>query len=150
MAQEPLSDLIKTDSVTSVDLPSLSLDSYYINNIADRNYNYELLNKKRYYEMWSGEVKTIGMITLLALATVNAILAEKYEWNLWIDIPCATIAGCAILIPCVLWSNNLQAKADNIIISPTIGHISNSIPPNTAMNSDPSSFILGINIKKSI
>lgn len=139
-----------TDTLAFGILPSLSHDFYNTSSIVDRNYNYELLNKKRSLQMWSGEVLTIGMIIFMGEIAANSVLAVNNKWNLWIDIPCATIVGMATLMPFVFWSKHLQQRADAIEISPTIGYFNNGTMPFTALNpnpANPSSLAIGINIK---
>ena len=51
MAQEPRAGELLADSIATFELPCLSCDFYNANTIVDRNYDYELLNKKRSLEM---------------------------------------------------------------------------------------------------
>ena len=151
-AQEPIPDEPKTDSVASLLLPSLSLDFYGTSSIVDRSYNYELFNKKRSLEMWAGEVTSFAVITMLGITFLNAKLASDYDWNLWIDIPCAAVVEIGTIVPFYLWRKNLLRKANAIEITPKIGVNGNESGP-TAIVTYPdasSRLSFGVNIKTNL
>ena len=152
MAQEPRAGKLLADSVATFELPCLSCDFYNANTIVDRNYDYELLNKKRALEMWSVDVKALCLVSFFGVMLANGILAVNNKWNLWIDIPCATVVGMSTMIPFFIWSRNLKRKADAIEISPTIGYINNDPYLNTAMLSNStnvSGLSFGVKLKTS-
>lgn len=101
-------------------LPSLALLYYNdsINNVLERNYDFQLMNKKRKLEFWATEMRTIGYITVLALCGINGWLAVEYEWNLWIDIPCCSIVAMGTVASFIYLSNFVKKKADAIKVVP--------------------------------
>ena len=124
----------EAENLKTTSLPSLSLEYYHDStmNVLERNYDYQLMNKKRKYEYWSKECLIIGAACIFAVSGINAWLANKYDWNLWIDIPCATVVAMGVFIPSIYVSRNLQKKADAIKIVP-IAEV--NINENTAIGS---------------
>lgn len=122
--QDTLSDLTDSNCVVEYSiettLPSLTLKYYNdsINNVLERNYDFQLMNKKRKLEFWATEIKTIGYITVLALVGINGWLAVEYEWNLWIDIPCCSIVAMGTVASFIYLSNFVEKKADAIKVVP--------------------------------
>lgn len=110
--------VVENQEITS--LPSLSLEYYYDStmNVLERNYNYQLMNKKRKYEYWSKECLIMGAACSVAVLGINGWLANKYNWNLWIDIPCAAVVAIGVFIPFGCVGRHLQNKADAIKIVP--------------------------------
>ncbi|MBO4573919.1 MAG: hypothetical protein J5708_01155 [Bacteroidales bacterium] len=108
------------DSIVA-ELPNLALDFYNSMDIVNMNYEYELVKRKRKLEMWASEVNVLGYIGLIGVIAANGVLVYDYNWNLWVDIPCATLVGMSIMIPCILWRNHIMQKANAIEIAPIIG-----------------------------
>lgn len=108
------------DSIVT-ELPNLALDFYNSIDIVNMNYEYELVKRKRKLEMWASEVSVIGYIGFLGVIVVNSILAYDNKWNLWVDIPCATLVGMSVMIPCLIWRKHIKQKANAIEIAPIIG-----------------------------
>lgn len=109
-----------TEKTTVNTLPSLSLQYYNDSNInvLERNYDFRLMNKKSKLEFWSNECKVFAFCGLLTVIGVNSWLASEYDWNLWIDVPCATVVAMGVFIPLLYASIRLQIKADAIKIVP--------------------------------
>lgn len=106
--------LIGVTAVDSLDYPVLTEDFYQNVTFLNQEFDYETKNKINRLNMWSREVMTAGFVTLLGVMFGNAILANKYDWSLWIDIPCASVIGLASMWPFVLWSNHLKEKAESL------------------------------------
>ena len=109
-----------SDTIVS-DFPCLFCDFYNEMNISDRNYEYELINKKHRLELLAQGVSIGGIAAIVAIEVANAILAVNNDWNLWIDIPCVTVLSLATAVPFVLLSNHFHKRADAIEITPVVG-----------------------------
>lgn len=103
------------------EFPCLICDYYNEVHIADRNYEYELISKKQKLNMWSNVISISGDVLFGLVIFVNSVLAVNNNWNLWIDLPCATLVSMSVMGGCIIWSNNLKRRADAIEIAPIVG-----------------------------
>ena len=65
-------------------------------------FDHHASNKKELAQQQSRQSISLGMMGVLGLNIVNAILADKYDWNLWIDVPVMIAASGALMTPFVL------------------------------------------------
>lgn len=100
-----------TDSIVS---NGFSSSFYFSKNVLERNYDYELFNKKRKLLMWSNEVRVLGYASMLGVIGLGSWLAADGNWSLWITIPVEVIIGGGICYGANVWANNLKKKADAI------------------------------------
>ena len=112
-------DVTRNDTIVT-NLHSFSHNFYYDQNIVDRSYDYELINKKRKIEMWAREVDNMGAILPLAIVLVDVVLVIENEWNLWINIPCTAALSGAVGYSFYKWGQNIKKRADAIEVSPMI------------------------------
>lgn len=103
---------IEMGTSDSVSLPKLTLDYYSEVNFLEHAYDYDRIVKINRLKSQQRNVGVIAYATLLGIMFFNGYLAVEYEWNLWIDIPCATVVALASFYPFMQWQNRLQAKID--------------------------------------
>lgn len=116
--EKNMSDTLNvSNSTVEVEFSSLVNDFYATSFNWERSFNYELINKKRRLEMRAGEIMTLGWVCGMAVMFVNGYLAVDYEWNLWVDIPCATVLVMGTMGAFFYWSNQVDKKAQAIDIN---------------------------------
>lgn len=116
--EKDMSDTLNfSNSTVEVEFPSLVNDFYATSFNWERNFDYELMNKKRRLEMRAGEIKTLSWVCCLAVICVNGYFAVEYGWNLWVYIPCGTVVTVGTIGAFFYWSNQVDKKAQAIDIN---------------------------------
>ncbi len=102
-----------------LDTTSNLVSDYYTNyNYSlNRNYDYELINKKRKLEMWAEETKNIGFALGFGICIIGGCLAYDNNWSKWIYVPCGTVIFSGCILSSMYISKHLQKKADAINVS---------------------------------
>lgn len=100
--------------VDSLDMSTFYKKYYSEANFLDHSYGYERINKINKLKKWSRDVEKMGYASMLGVMFLNGYLANKYDWSLWIDIPCAAVVGCAVFYTFNRWSNRLEERATSI------------------------------------
>ena len=95
----------------TLDMKKLYKKYYSEVNFLDHSYGYERINKINKLRKWSRDVEKMGYASMLGVMFLNGYLADKYDWSLWIDIPCATVVSCAMIYTFNRWSNRLEERA---------------------------------------
>lgn len=89
------------------------IDSYYdTTHFLNQTYNYETANEVRKLKMQKRHVYMLGATISLGLVATGAILANKYNWPVWICIPCETVICLGTIFPFILWAQHLDDKAN--------------------------------------
>lgn len=96
----------------SICLPKLTLDYYSEVNFLEHAYDYDRKVKISQLKSRQRDVVVLGVATLLGVVFINSYLAAEYDWNPWIDIPCATALALASFSPFIEWQSRLQDKID--------------------------------------
>lgn len=102
--------LCEADSMQIENLQSMSLSYYNSRKTLERNYNFEILNKKRRLRMWSNEVRILGYVSYLGICFGGPFLFP--DASLWVLIPTEVVIGGGIIVGSNIWANNLRKKAD--------------------------------------
>lgn len=102
--------LSESDSVKLEDLQYMSLSYFNSRRTLDRNYNFEIYNKKRKLKMWSNEVRLLGYASFLGICFGGPLLFP--DASLWVLIPTEVVIGGGIIVGSNIWANNLRKKAD--------------------------------------
>lgn len=88
------------------------IDSYYQDgSFLNHSYSYELGNRIKQLRMQKRNVVTFGFLATMGTIAYGAFLAEKYDWSLWVYIPCASVIGICETACFVSWALNLEKKA---------------------------------------
>lgn len=93
------------------DIHSLYRNYYDNSTFLNHSFDYEIKNKIKSLRSSSKDVLLAGALTEIGLLLINALLVEKYDWSLWIDIPCVAIVGTAVLVPFIVWQDKLLDQA---------------------------------------
>lgn len=92
---------------------SATFMNYYDNiSFLNHQYDYERINEINKLRKWSRDVEIAGLASIFAILFLNGYLAEKNDWSLWIDIPCAVAISCAVIYTFNKWSDNLKKRAE--------------------------------------
>lgn len=100
----------EVNSSDSISLPNLTLNYYNDVNFLEHSYDYDRMVKISQLKSRKRDVGMLGYATLLGIMGINSYLAVEYDWNLWIDIPCATAVVLASFYPFMQWQDRLQDK----------------------------------------
>lgn len=100
--------------VDSLDISTLYKKYYSDANFLDHSYGYESINKINKLRKWSRDVEKMGYASMLGVFFLNGYLADKYDWSLWVDIPCAVVVCGAVFYTFDRWSNKLEKRASAI------------------------------------
>lgn len=123
IAQEEVS--VTNDTIVG-DFPCLICDFYNEINIVDRNYEYELVNKKHKLETWSIVVRVVGVGLYLGVGVTSFIVSLDKNLNIWTNSLCGIAAGVLVLYPFYYWSEKLYQRAKAIDIKPVVGYASDN------------------------
>lgn len=102
-------EVISSDSIC---LPKITLDFYNEVNFLEHAYDYDRKVKISQLKCRQRDVGKIAYATIIGIVYINSYLAVEYDWNLWIDVPCATAVAFASFYSFMIWQNRLQAKID--------------------------------------
>lgn len=92
---------------------SVAFTNYYDNiSFLNHHYDYERINEINKLRKWSRDVEIAGYASFFAILFLNGYLVEKYDWSLWIDIPCTVVISCAVMYTFNKWSGNLKKRAE--------------------------------------
>lgn len=110
-------DMEINDSIDFKDLPVLSDEVYSIDVILDRNYGYELLNKRLKLIRLSNDLKITGVVSMFAVMGIIIGIGATHDWNSWLTIGCGVVGafGSEWLFNKI--ASNLRKKADAIVIN---------------------------------
>lgn len=107
----------QTGTTETYGLPSLSElyfeDAYTL----DRNYEYQLYNKKRRLKMWAVNTATISIALMIAGGVATVQLTTAYDWNEAIAIPCGVVLSMTPFIAGLFLMRYLWKRADAIDVS---------------------------------
>lgn len=98
------------DSLKIEDLQSMSLSYYNSRKTLERNYDFEVLNKKRRLRMWSNEVRILGYASFLGICFAGPALFP--DASLWVLIPTEVLIGGGIIVGSNILANSLRKKSD--------------------------------------
>ena len=92
------------------------IENYYDNDVSFLNqaYLYDKMNEAAKLKMYSRNVYLAGVLVSIGMLGVNGYLVTKYNWSLWIDIPCATALAMGTMGLFVYWGVTLEKKAELI------------------------------------
>lgn len=116
----------ETDTIVTK-LPDLTLDYYNDNTVVNRNYDYELINRKLRLESRATNVSLIGIITgVLVYTSVSTLImfTADFDMNPLLVVTALSsgaVAGFFVYVPFQIWSNKLKQRAQSIEVSPMIG-----------------------------
>lgn len=110
-------DMEINDSIDYKDLPVLSDEVYSIDVILDRNYEYELLNKRLKLIKMSNDLKIVGSVSMFAVMGIFIGIGVTQDWNSWVMIGCGLVGafGSEWLFNKI--ASNLRKKADAIVVN---------------------------------
>lgn len=103
---------IEVDTSDSICLPKLTLDYYSEVNFLEHAYDYDRIVKINRLKSQQRNVVVSAYVTYLGIMFFNGYLAVEYDWNIWIDIPCATAIALVSCFPLWHWHDRLQDKIE--------------------------------------
>lgn len=116
-------------------LPSMSYDYYTKSKIADRDYDYETLNRKLMLNSKASDMNRAGYISMLAVNIEITDLAmnamAKKNFSMWLSVPLSLTAGLnsgiAAALPFFYWYAKYSKQADAIEITPYYTYSDDSV-----------------------
>lgn len=69
----------------------------------NKTFNYRFDNRQRVAEQRAKQSIRLGLMSVAALNIVNGVLADKFGWNLWVDVPAVIAASGVAMVPFFLW-----------------------------------------------
>ena len=89
---------------TSVkELPSMSEQYFEDVYTLDRNYEYQLFNKKRRLQMWAFNTASISIALMLGGGILSVELSLMYGWKDWTLVPCVLVSMTPLVAGMVLF-----------------------------------------------
>ena len=95
-------------------LPKLSAEYYNYETFLKKNFDYELINKKRALKRNSNDLLIFGVALATGGYLATSYIGEKNGWSMAVSIPVGVVVGAGFLTPFVVWSDHLRTKANNI------------------------------------
>ena len=95
-------------------LPKLSAEYYNYETFLKKNFDYELINKKRALKRNSNDLFIFGVALATGGYLATSYIGEKNGWSMVVSIPVGIVVGAGFLTPFVVWSDHLRTKANNI------------------------------------
>lgn len=83
------------------------------NPVESISFNHIATNKSALAGRRAEQSIRLGLMGVTGLNILNGILATKYGWNPWIDIPADIVASGAMMIPFVLWHRHYTEKEES-------------------------------------
>lgn len=69
----------------------------------NKNFSYRNEGRRKLEEQRARQSIRLGLMSVTALNIVNGVLADKYDWNLWVDVPAVIVASGVAMVPFFLW-----------------------------------------------
>lgn len=110
-------DKFQLDTLKGDDLPILTQSFYNNKNVLERNYDYELLNRKRKLNVLSKDMFVLGSVTTMAFSIGCGILFHDINCPMWISLPSFIVLGGGCAVAFVLYGLNLKKKSNAIHIA---------------------------------
>ena len=95
-------------------LPKLSAEYYNNETFLNKNYDYELINKKRALKKNSNDLLIFGMALAVGGYFATSYIGAKNSWSMAVSIPVGTVVSAGLISPFVVWADHLRTKANNI------------------------------------
>lgn len=119
----PISSEISDQSDTTVcGLPSLSEQYFEDAYSLDRNYEYQLLNKKKRLQMWAINTVSIATAILVGGIFLSVELITRYNWKEGVAVPCCVIIAMLPVLAGVILMRYLLKRAAAIDVK-SLTHI---------------------------
>lgn len=109
--------IVAEDSVCTEDLPVLSDEVYSVGVVLDRNYDYDLLNKRLKLIRLSNDLKIIGFVSAFAVDIIIMWVGVNQEWNSWVMIGTGVAGGIGADWLFSRIAGNIRKKADAIVVN---------------------------------
>lgn len=106
-----------TDSVSLENLPVLSSQIYDFDIELNRNYEYDVINKRRSLLKLSNDLNIIGFVSMFATAGILIGIGCTHDWNSWLTVGGGIVGGIGIEWIFYKIADNIRKKADAIIIN---------------------------------
>ena len=130
---------VENDTIVTK-LPDLTLDYYNDNTVVNRNYDYELINRKLRLDSKASNVWIIGYITGIMVYTgVSTLImfTADYDFDALLIVTAlasGAAAGYLTFVPFQIWNKKLHMRAQSIEVSPMIGLNASGFGVNVKLN----------------
>lgn len=104
----------------TLELASMTASYYESVSFLDRNYDYELANRKHNLEMWASGMESIAILTMASASVLGGYLCSKYEWKEAVYIPSMVVLEMSVIVPMLFLRKNLMEEAASIELGPTV------------------------------
>lgn len=105
------------DSTIVEELPILSANIYESEIEMNRNYEYDIINKRRSLIKLSNDLRIVGVVSMFAIVGIISGIGCTHDWNSWLIIGSSVVGGLGIEWMFNRFASNLRKKADAIVIN---------------------------------